>query len=71
MLAGEVVELAVPTRAGYFFTGWYMDRTCTTTFSGAMPYADLTIYAGWHAESENGYYRIDGDHAVLIEYLQQ
>ena len=38
----------IPTRTGYYFTGWYTDSACTTkyTFSGDIT-SDMTLYAGW------------------------
>ena len=38
----------IPTRTGYYFTGWYTDSACTTkyTFSGNIT-SDMTLYAGW------------------------
>ena len=50
---GEAIEMPVPTRFGYSFTGWYYDANCTQPASyTTMP--DLgdsgevvTVYAGW------------------------
>lgn len=43
-----------PTRAGYTFTGWYTNETCTTPYdndtqSWTNSNGDLTLYAGWKA----------------------
>lgn len=39
-----------PTRTGYLFTGWYVDKDCTTryTFEGDIT-SDMILYAGWMA----------------------
>ena len=37
-----------PTRPGYTFTGWYLDKTCTIPYRfGTAVTSDLTLYAGW------------------------
>lgn len=44
----------VPTKAGYDFTGWYIDKACTVPFDPSYVYADdelegntINVYAGW------------------------
>ena len=51
----------VPTRAGYTFTGWYKDNACTQawSFSDWMT-GDMTLYAGWRANSYTITYDLDG-----------
>ncbi len=50
---GEAIEMPVPTRYGYTFTGWYYDTACTQPASyTTMPDlgetgAVVTVYAGW------------------------
>ena len=50
---GEEIEMPVPTRFGYTFTGWYYDTACTQPASyTTMPDlgdagAAVTVYAGW------------------------
>lgn len=61
----DLSPLPVPQRAGYRFTGWYTDRTCTKRWrSGDTVTASLTLYAGWEpideAEPPNA---IASDHA--------
>ena len=42
----------VPNRRGFTFTGWYEDATLSTPFAGAEGlYADVTVYAGWSANT--------------------
>ena len=46
---GEILPYpAIPTREGYYFSGWYTDSECTNlyTFTGTIDSA-LTLYAGW------------------------
>lgn len=39
---------AVPTRTGYRFTGWYLDKNCTVPLvSGTVVEGPATYYAGW------------------------
>ena len=48
---------SAPTRSGYVFTGWYLDKDCTDRydFSGVISY-DMTLYAGWQQlNTENVY----------------
>ena len=43
--------LPVPQRAGFTFTGWYLDSACRTPVE--YPYAlsgDVTLYAGWKSQ---------------------
>jgi len=50
-----------PTRNGYNFLGWYLDKNCTNPFtSTTMPSSDLTIYANW----EIIYYSISATHTT-------
>ena len=37
-----------PTRDGYLFTGWFLDKALTQRFDFSSPItADITVYAGW------------------------
>ena len=41
-----------PTRPGYTFTGWYLDKTCTIPYRfDAAVTGDLTLYAGWKRDT--------------------
>jgi len=47
---GEVYyKHPTPTREGYLFTGWYLDKECTELVSNGKLYKDeeTTLYAGW------------------------
>ncbi len=49
-LAGSVPTAApVSSRDGYDFSGWYYDKSCTTSFdfTKTMPDANMSAYAGW------------------------
>lgn len=38
----------IPTKTGYEFTGWYLDRSCTIPLtSGTLVTGAATFYAGW------------------------
>ncbi len=47
----RIYSLYSPSRSGYIFGGWYMDRACTNKFeipaSGRVVSADLSLYAKW------------------------
>ncbi|MDO4269032.1 MAG: InlB B-repeat-containing protein [Eubacteriales bacterium] len=48
---GELVEEpAPPTREGYDFDGWYMDRDLTTPWNISQDTVtgSMTLYAGWN-----------------------
>lgn len=49
-----------PTAEGYRFDGWYKDSTCTKVwnFDTDIVQSDLTLYAKWLRESENGGFAI-------------
>lgn len=50
---GEVLSApAKPTRSGYLFTGWYIERECETLwqFDTDTVNENLTLYAGWEEE---------------------
>ncbi|HBN57342.1 MAG TPA: hypothetical protein DD414_11265 [Lachnospiraceae bacterium] len=53
-------EPEAPEAEGYRFTGWYKDSSCTALwdFDSDIVEADMTLYAGWLAESgaEDGLY---------------
>ena len=68
---GTEPPLPTPTRAGYAFAGWASDAEGLYPFTGHMPYEALTLFAQWAAYGANGRYRVDGDHATLVEYLRQ
>lgn len=47
--AGEALDaLAIPTKTGFAFGGWYTDVACTLPFVfSTMPAMDLTVHAKW------------------------
>lgn len=56
---------AVPTKAGYEFTGWYADENCATLFDFAAYFADpdktgVTVYAGFEPVVVQIVYMADG-----------
>ncbi|MBO5409294.1 MAG: InlB B-repeat-containing protein [Clostridia bacterium] len=48
---GEQIVLPLPTKSGYWFTGWYEDADCTKRYGmdGVIlnPTKNTTLYAGW------------------------
>ena len=40
-----------PTKTGYTFTGWYTDEACTNKYTDDKVYGDITLYAGFQANS--------------------
>ena len=40
-------DFPAPSRAGYFFTGWFTDPDCTQSAHGLVIDKDVTLYAGW------------------------
>ena len=51
-----------PSRSGYVFTGWYLDKECKNryNFTGNLP-GEITLYAGWVAVSTPYYNYWFGD----------
>ena len=51
MYEGDTIgDLTVPTKDGFFFTGWYSDENCTyaNKYDNSTVLTDgMTIYAGW------------------------
>lgn len=47
----RISNLSTPTKVGYDFNGWYIDRECTVVFdtSTKLTY-DITLYADWTAK---------------------
>ncbi len=44
----KLARPADPTRAGYEFTGWYIDEACTKAYDfDAAVTSDMNLYAGW------------------------
>lgn len=54
--AGDDVTLALPTKAGYTFAGWFLDAAFATPISEISPYTtgDITLYAKWVADAVGG-----------------
>ena len=46
---GETIETAAPTRQGYNFAGWYLDREFTVPWQNATDTVtqSITLYAKW------------------------
>lgn len=43
-----------PTKPGYVFTGWYLDKSCKREFNTASTVgASMTLYAGWKEDPQN------------------
>ena len=54
--SGATLELPVPTRSNYEFTGWYTERTGGTEVrNDTVITADMTIYARWQAQAPETY----------------
>ncbi len=75
--AGDsTLNLPVPEREGYKFTGWYTDAETLNKFtSTTMPRADLTLYAGWEVKTFTITVEVSGNGSVsspttTIEYGQ-
>ena len=52
--AGADVFVPAPTKTGYVFEGWYIDKACTKEAQTPMPLtADTTVYAKWTAGTVN------------------
>ncbi len=53
--AGTSVSLSkTPTRDGYTFTGWYLDKKLTDKVTRVTMNADRTVYAGWQENGQAG-----------------
>ena len=47
-----ITQPTAPTRTGHTFTGWYKDPACTQRWDfGDWVTGDMTLYAGWRANS--------------------
>ena len=42
---------ADPVKTGYTFTGWYIDAACTQKYTETYVTGDITLYAGWRANT--------------------
>lgn len=61
----KVVKPKDPTRIGYSFTGWFEDKACAKAFNFKnKPTSDITLYAGWKANSYKVTYDTDGGSAL-------
>jgi len=40
-----------PIKVGYTFTGWYTDEACTNKYTESYVTGDITLYAGWRANT--------------------
>lgn len=55
-----------PTRDGFDFTGWYLDKEATKLFNAANPVEEeMTVYAGWLSQAEASGDRI---YTYLLNY---
>ena len=51
-ISGATVNLiAIPTREGFTFTGWYSDAGLTNKITSIKMNGNKTVYAGWEKES--------------------
>lgn len=49
---GYVSALPIPTRQGFDFAGWFVDRACAVPFTDTtLVDRNMTLYAGWDAVS--------------------
>ena len=55
----DKVELAVPTKEGYAFLGWYLNNELVTEIAKGTT-GDLELVAAWQADSYNIKYNLDG-----------
>ena len=47
-------NLPVPTRDGYEFQGWFVDKECKTSISGNLPKKLVfTLYAKWRPTDQD------------------
>ena len=55
-----------PTKSGYTFTGWYLDKECTQPWDFAKDTVkeNLILYAGWEKIEPN-----QKNHVVIFNYL--
>ncbi|WP_022760613.1 InlB B-repeat-containing protein [Butyrivibrio sp. AD3002] len=72
----EISAPAEPTRLGYTFAGWYIDRALTQEFSfDRMPYGNTTLYAKWDRANylvsyeSNGGSEIDTNEVPFETYI--
>lgn len=52
---GGYVQLPTPSREGYLFKGWFTDQTYQHKFTDTPVKSNITLYAGWSAQTGNAY----------------
>ena len=64
----EVKANELPTKEGYFFNGWYLDKECTQPLGNTtMPGRDYTVYAGWKVDTSKFVVHFDTDGGNTIK----
>ncbi|GAA6427780.1 InlB B-repeat-containing protein [Dielma fastidiosa] len=63
---GKINEPMKPTKSGYTFTGWYLDKECTQPWDFAKDTVkeNLILYAGWEKIEPS-----QKNHVVIFNYL--
>lgn len=74
--ANSMPTLPTPTRVGYIFEGWYLDRNYTTPYVDGILYlymTDITLYAKWSEEElvQDGVYDIEIEGEVLSDTVRK
>lgn len=74
--ANSMPTLPTPTRVGYIFEGWYLDRNYTTPYVDGILYlymTDITLYAKWSEEElvQDGVYDIELEGEVLSDTVRK
>ncbi len=55
-----------PTKEGYAFLGWFVDEECTQAYTFTVyPQSNLTLYAGWGADTAYAYFTYYGNGKLL------
>ena len=72
---GKVTEPADPTRADYYFYGWFKEAACTNEWDFGVDVvgaAAVTLYAKWSAIPDHPvHFESQGGSAVSSEYVQE
>lgn len=68
----KTVNLPIPEKEGYTFTGWYYDEACTQKYNGEVITEDTELYAGFEiniytVRYEAGLFSLDPNTAGLLD----
>lgn len=58
-----------PTKTGYTFTGWYTDEACTQLYEQEYITGNVTLYAGWRANTYTIAFNGNGKSSGTMENL--